>query len=74
MGDYHEEGELGKNEDHNKEPNWAGFLTWRGTRRTGVDGYSVAGECELTDYNINISSVMDLDDVILKDKAHMMIL
>jgi len=26
--------------DHNKEPSWSGFLTWKGLKRVGVDGHT----------------------------------
>ena len=41
-----EDGEDEKNSEYrDREPDWSGFLTWKGNRRTGVDGYySMTGE------------------------------
>lgn len=32
-----------KQDDHkDKEPSWSGFLTWRGSRKAGVDAYAIS--------------------------------
>ena len=50
-----------------QEPNWSGFLTWRGgNRRAGVDGYMVVGEFEFSDYSINVTSLLTNDNVVMK--------
>lgn len=57
-----------------REPDWAGFLTWKGNRRAGVDGYFVTGEFEFADYSINVTSVLTNECVVMKDRSRMMVL
>ena len=61
-----EEPEKEENNFRDREPNWSGFLTWRGNRRAGVDGYMIVGECEFSDYSINVTSLVTNDHVVMK--------
>lgn len=47
-------------------------MTWRGSKRAGVDGYALQ-EADFSDYSINVTSVLNNEDVIFKDKANMMV-
>lgn len=78
LGKGDEEGEIDSNEDaeHDNEPNWSGFLVWKGEKRTGVDGYAKEkdAEVEFGDYSVSINSVIDPADIILKERKNMMTL
>ena len=43
-------------------------MTWKGLKRVAVDGYS--DFTELEDYAINIVSLIEFKDVIMKDKTN----
>jgi hypothetical protein len=75
-GSPREEGKEKKEEEREergeeREPSWSGFLTWKGSKRVGVDGHSSKVEPE--DYSINVVSLIEFKDMVLKDK-HTMVL
>lgn len=62
-------------EDHGglkeREVTWSGFLTWKGLHRVEVDGFAESKELE--DYVISITHMIDLKDMILKEKTTMIL-
>ena len=54
-----------------REPSWSGFLTWKNTKRVGVDGHS--NKVEPDDYAINIVSFIEFKDIVMKEKNVMVL-
>lgn len=54
-----------------REVTWSGFLTWKGLHRVEVDGFAESKELE--DYVISITHIIDLKDMILKEKTTMIL-
>jgi hypothetical protein len=54
-----------------REPLWSGFLTWKGVKRVGVDGHSTL--VELNDFAINILSLIEFKDIVLKERNSMIL-
>ena len=54
-----------------REVTWSGFLTWKGLHRVEVDGFAESKELE--DYVISITHMIDLKDMILKEKTTMIL-
>lgn len=46
-------------------------MTWKGLKRVGVDGFST--NTELEDYAINIMSLIEVKDLVLKEKSTMVL-
>ena len=66
-----EEAREHKSRGDEKEPSWSGFLTWKGAKRVGVDGFS--GSSEMEDYVVNIVSLVEVKDMELKEKSTMVL-
>ncbi len=60
-----------KEKEVEREVSWSGFLTWKGLKRVGVDGFTLSKEPE--DYVINVTNLVEAKDIVTKERATMVL-